>query len=187
MASKRQYISKAFSFGESPVWQQFSFADIFLDAYVDASSRKALKDPNGFRNTVGSLGVLSKALTQLITNPTLGKYKHHVAQLRLAVDQAVDIMRRLPGPDDPERIVAFLRHIVGKVNALRPGESLIVPAGWIGSQDAHCLLVVLSRKNTTFSLAVSNTSGDDGPRRTAPAARPLSPPPTTTCPASTPA
>lgn len=44
-----------------------------------------------------------------------GKYKHHVAQLRLVVDQAIDFTRRLPGPDDAQRVLLFLNHVVSKV------------------------------------------------------------------------
>ena len=83
MEAKRDYVSKAFSFGDEPIWQQFAYADVFLDAFVDPQARASLKDPNGFRNMVGSLEMFSKALVQLQGNATLGKYKHHVAQVPL--------------------------------------------------------------------------------------------------------
>jgi hypothetical protein len=53
-------------------------------------------------------------------------------------------------------MVAFIRKFRKLLDALSPGDFMLIPGGWV-AKAPHNLMFVLERQESTFRLAVCNT------------------------------
>ena len=154
--------SGAFVAGPQPVWCHFAFVDIFADPYIDAKQRKLERQYPGIVCLAKSLKLYNSVLQRMLGEP-LGDYAKHIGHLSRLYTEALQIGARLPigKVDDPDgNFLTFLQFFVGRVGALRPGESLLFPGGWrCETKEGHAIMFLLHRHQSAFALGLSNTGG----------------------------
>jgi hypothetical protein len=114
--------------------------------------------PDGaLRPLVTSSTEVARALGQLMM-PTTAAESTALNEARQALVSLGDLALVCPaGSCDNQRFLAWLGQIVERVRNIPRGRSLLLPGGWCTKTGGHPLVYAVHRKDTTFSLAVSNT------------------------------
>ena len=113
-----------------------------------------------------SMKFVGNVFKRLLTED-IGDCSRHVSNIHQALQEALQIGSRLPigeCEDVHASFLAFLQYMVGRVNAMRPGEILIFPGGWRReTKSGHALVHVLEKaSNHHFTFSTCNTKGGEG-------------------------
>ena len=110
-----------------------------------------------------SMKFVGNIFKRLLTED-IGDCSRHVSNILQALQEALQIGSYWRGEDVHGSFLAFLQYMVGRVNAMRPGEILIFPGGWRReTKPGHALVHVLEEaSNHHFTFSTCNTKGGEG-------------------------
>ncbi|KAH9262352.1 hypothetical protein BASA82_000599, partial [Batrachochytrium salamandrivorans] len=161
--------------GSAPLWQHFSVADVFADAFLNAEERVSERSSKPFHLLASSLQLVNESLMRLLRDRTLSENQDTFKlfqEIQKAVAESLQLGARLPiGKIDEEndaarkqkiasKFLEFLAVLQNKVSNMRVGDMLWLPGGWRTTDDGDggALLYALYRKQDEFTFCVSNTN-----------------------------
>lgn len=84
-----------------------------------------------------------------------------VGQLHKVFQELHDISSISPTQTlSEEKLVEFLQIVQYKLALIVPGDFMMLPAGWMNSEDSHSVLFLLERIENAWNVLLINTSGE---------------------------
>ena len=155
---------RAYAFGNEPLWRNFSFGDLYLDAYMQRKQRASEnKAPHPIVNMMMSLKLLMQTTKRMLSDFSRTRFYKQIANVHKAFSVAEFICTKVPvniGDSDEahQKFMDFLRNqVVARIQGLAIGELWITPAGWTTNSSSHCVLMVIQRRYNSWTFALCNT------------------------------
>mgnify|MGYP000754532044 CR=1 FL=1 len=109
---------RAFAFGNEPLWKNFAFADLYLDAYMQEEQRSAEnKAPHPIVNMMMSLKLLMQTTKRMLSDFSRTRFYKQIANVHKAFSVAEFICTKVPvnideSDEAQQKFMDFLRNQV---------------------------------------------------------------------------
>ena len=152
----------SFSIGNSPLWKNYIFQDLFLDGYVENHEIKRIPSIDKLKKPAQ---LLSISLDSLLNSDHCNVYKakelNKINQVLHALEDAIGFANRLSQIKTANEFETFLHEILRVIQRLQAGKICILPGGFKKDNNrGEIMWYVVARSDesrSTYKFAIINT------------------------------